>query len=265
MLRANVNMSAYIKAKKDFDRIFFIYRLAFAMEIIVVMFLLLVIGGTGIAYFIGFISIPVVGYAIINLASSRCWHCCSNDINMLISKKIKVLTYGVAVLIFIITAIGAFISISCLFFCFYLISHLGDWKLLFHVIFFGVSVAVMPFVLYYLIQYFKYFRWTWEELQLPPKERKAQYKATKLAEKQKRKEEREAKRLAAANSRAAKAAERGKGRYNFNNVAGRSSVVAGMTQTDRRSELENLKKLYEDGLIDEEEYKKAREKALGIK
>ena len=123
----------------------------------------------------------------------------------------------------------------------------------------------MPFVLYYLIQYFKYFRWTLEELQLPPKERKAQYKATKLAEKQKRKEEREAKRLAAANSRAAKAAERGKGRYNFNNVAGRSSVVAGMTQTDRRSELENLKKLYEDGLIDEEEYKKAREKALGIK
>ena len=37
------------------------------------------------------------------------------------------------------------------------------------------------------------------------------------------------------------------------------------SQTDRRVELENLKRLYEDGLIDEEEYKKAREKALDIK
>lgn len=120
-------------------------------------------------------------------------------------------------------------------------------------------------MLHYLLQYFRWYRWTWEELQLSPKERKAQYKATKFAEKQKRKEEREAKRLAAANVRAAKAAESGKVRHNFNNAAGRSSAVAGMTQADRRSELENLKKLYEDGLIDEEEYKKAREKALGIK
>ena len=29
--------------------------------------------------------------------------------------------------------------------------------------------------------------------------------------------------------------------------------------------MENLKKLYEDGLIDEEDYKRAREKALNIK
>lgn len=36
------------------------------------------------------------------------------------------------------------------------------------------------------------------------------------------------------------------------------------SQTDRRAELENLKKLYDEGLIDEEEYKKAREKALDI-
>ena len=37
------------------------------------------------------------------------------------------------------------------------------------------------------------------------------------------------------------------------------------SQESRRAELENLKKLYEDGLIDEEDYKRAREKALNIK
>ena len=144
----------------------------------------------------------------------------------------------------------------------------GVWLYLVEAVINFLVAIIMCFMLHYLLQYFRWYRWTWEELQLSPKERKAQYKVTKFAEKQKRKEEREAKRLAAANARAAKAAKAagsGKVRQNFNNAAGRSSAVTGMTQADRRSELENLKKLYEDGLIDEEEYKKAREKALGIK
>ena len=120
-----------------------------------------------------------------------------------------------------------------------------------------LGAIIMCFVLHYLLQYFRWYRWTWEELQLPPKERKARYKAKKLAERQKKREAREAKRAAARDRR-----EAGGGVFFRSNERPAAKTVK--SQTDRRAELENLKKLYDEGLIDEEEYKKAREKTLGI-
>ena len=120
-----------------------------------------------------------------------------------------------------------------------------------------VTAVIMSFILYYIIQYFKYFRWTWEELQLPPEERKAHYKAKKSAERQKKREEREAKRESGQSSRTENC-----GFFAKRNEKPAAKIVK--SQADRRAELENLKKLYDEGLIDEEEYKKAREKALDI-
>mgnify|MGYP001622956783 FL=1 len=120
-----------------------------------------------------------------------------------------------------------------------------------------IGIIAYSGLLYYLRQYFRYYRWTWDELLLPPEERKAQYKAKKSAERQKKREEREAKRESGQSSRT----------ENSGILAKRNEKHAAKTvksQADRRAELENLKKLYDEGLIDEEEYKKAREKALDI-
>lgn len=124
---------------------------------------------------------------------------------------------------------------------------------------FGVNAVFMPLMLRYLRQYFRWYRWTWEELQLPLEERKAQYRAKKLEEKQKRRAEREAKREA---KKKESTASGGAGFFSKNSAQPAAKTVK--TQADRRAELENLKKLYDEGLIDEEEYKKARKKALGI-
>lgn len=125
----------------------------------------------------------------------------------------------------------------------------------------SVSAIIAYFgIVYYLIQYFRWYRWTWEELQLPPKERKAQIKAKELAERQKKREARVAKRSAARDGRAT-----GKGTGIFSKNSDNSAVKTIKSQADRRNELEDLKKLYEEGLIDEKEYKDAREKTLGIK
>ena len=97
-------------------------------------------------------------------------------------------------------------------------------------------------------------------MQLPPKERKAQIKAKELAERQKKREARVAKRSAARDGRAT-----GKGTGIFSKNSDNSAVKTIKSQADRRNELEDLKKLYEEGLIDEKEYKDAREKTLGIK
>lgn len=133
----------------------------------------------------------------------------------------------------------------------------GAWLYLAEAVINFLVAIIMCFVLHYLRQYFRWYRWTWEELQLSPKERKACYKAKKLAERQKKREAREAKRAAAHDRR-----EAGGGVFFRSNERPAAKTVK--SQTDRRAELENLKKLYDEGLIDEEEYKKAREKTLGI-
>lgn len=120
-----------------------------------------------------------------------------------------------------------------------------------------IGIIAYSGLLFYVWQYFRWYRWTWEELLLPPKERKARYKAKKLAERQKKREAREVKRAAARDRR-----EAGGGVFFRSNERPAAKTVK--SQTDRRAELENLKKLYDEGLIDEEEYKKAREKTLGI-
>lgn len=136
---------------------------------------------------------------------------------------------------------------------------LYEWGLLQVLTLVGSISGIITYfgVFYYLIQYFRWYRWTWEELQLPPKERKAHYKAKKLAERQKKREAREVKRAAARDRR-----EAGGGVFFRSNERPAAKTVK--SQTDRRAELESLKKLYDEGLIDEEEYKKAREKTLGI-
>lgn len=136
---------------------------------------------------------------------------------------------------------------------------LYEWGLLQVLSLVGSIFGIITYfgVLYYLIQYFRWYRWTWDELLLPPEERKAQYKAKKLAEKQKKRKEREANKKAAQSSRA------GTGGF-FAKNNDKSAAKTAKSQADRRAELENLKKLYYEGLIDEEEYKKAREKTLGI-
>ena len=108
-------------------------------------------------------------------------------------------------------------------------------------------------LLHYLIKYFRYYRWTWEELQLPPAERRAQYRAKRREERQKRRAALAAKWQAFRNAHPI-------GKSNSQKPAAKTV----RTQADRRAELENLKKLYEDGLIDEEEYRRARERALDI-
>ena len=133
----------------------------------------------------------------------------------------------------------------------------GVWLYLAEAVINFLVAIIMCFVLHYLRQYFRWYRWTWEELQLPPKERKARCKAKKLAERQKKREAREAKRAAAHDKR-----EAGSGVFFRGSEKPAAKTVK--SQADRRAELENLKKLYDEGLIDEEEYKKAREKTLGI-
>lgn len=120
-----------------------------------------------------------------------------------------------------------------------------------------IGIIAYSGLLYYLRQYFRYYRWTWDELLFPPEERKAHYKAKKSAERQKKREEREAKRESGQSSRTENS-----GFFAKRNEKPAAKIVK--SQADRRAELENLKKLYDEGLIDEEEYKKAREKALDI-
>lgn len=128
----------------------------------------------------------------------------------------------------------------------------GAWILLVYIAIASASFIFLPIVFYYFIQWLRIYRWTWDELQLPVQERKRIYR-------EKKRIRREEKRAARHNYVQEKMKTAKEIFHRSNNEKPIKS------QTDRRAELENLKKLYEDGLIDEEEYKKAREKALDIK
>lgn len=114
-----------------------------------------------------------------------------------------------------------------------------------------IMVTVIAYLFVYWRTWFIYFRWTWEELQIPVQERKRIYREKKCI---RREEKRKTQRKNIQEKTRLK-------KDIVHSVNGEKSLK---TQENRRSELENLKKLFEDGLIDEEEYKRAREKTLGI-
>lgn len=169
----------------------------------------------------------------------------------------KKLSYGFAVFLAICIGIGATGSILGFISVLLLLIFMGDWWLAISEVELAFNAVILSLLWFHLNKYFRWYRWTWEELQLSSKERKAQYKEKRLAEKQRMKEVREELRRKAQSSRA-----ESRGFFAKNNEKPAAKIVK--SQTDRRAELENLKKLYDEGLIDEEEYKKAREKALDI-
>ena len=208
----------------------------------------------------------IVGKAVqvilISLFLEPRWHLVvdHNNLNINPVKQIKILPYWAAVLGVVLIVISIIAGIGTFFTeVFYDYRDTGFLPYIVEGILNLLGAIVMCFVLYYLQQYFRWYRWTWEELQLPPKERKARYKAKRLAERQKKKEAREAKRAAVRDKH-----EMNVGGGIFSKNSDRPAAKTVKSQADRRAELENLKKLYDEGLIDEEEYKKAREKALGI-
>ena len=224
---------------------------------------ILIIAGIGLIAFDSLYGI-IVGKAVqvilISLFLEPRWHLVVDHNNRTINpvKQIKILPYWAAVLGVVLIVISIIAGIGTFFTeVFYDYRDTGFLPYIVEGILNLLGAIVMCFVLYYLQQYFRWYRWTWEELQLPPKERKARYKAKKLAERQKKREASEAKRTAAHARR-----EAGGGVFFGSNERPAAKTVK--SQTDRRAELENLKKLYDEGLIDEEEYKKAREKTLGI-
>lgn len=208
----------------------------------------------------GFIIARAVQSILISLFSELRWHLVTNHnyLKMNPVKQPKILPYWVAVLATVLTVISILANIGNFASeVFYDYEETSFWPYIVEGILNLLGAIIMCFVLHYLLQYFRWYRWTWEELQLSPQERKARYKAKKLAERQKKREAREAKRAAAHDRR-----EAGGGVFFRNSERPAAKTVK--SQTDRRAELENLKKLYDEGLIDEEEYKKAREKTLGI-
>ena len=206
----------------------------------------------------GFIIVNAVQVIIISLFSELRWHLVTdhNYLKMNPVKQPKILPYWVAVLATVLTVISILAGIGNFTSeVFYDYKETGFWPYIVEGILNLLGAIIMCFVLHYLRQYFRWYRWTWDELLLPPEERKAQYKAKKLAERQKKREEREARRKARQSSHTG-------GFFAKNNDKPAAKTVK--SQADRRAELENLKKLYDEGLIDEEEYKKAREKTLCI-
>lgn len=111
--------------------------------------------------------------------------------------------------------------------------------------------------IYYLAKWFKYFRWTWEELKLPVSERKKKYKEQRRLEVQKQKQARKNKWKKLKNNFFEKFKSEKAGKV----VNKHSKSVQ---YIDRKAELQNLYDLYKEGLIDEDEYKKAKEKILNI-
>ena len=110
-----------------------------------------------------------------------------------------------------------------------------------------------------LIKWFSYFRWSWEELQLTPAERKAKYSEERNAYKQVKNQKRQAS--------CKQISDRIKKKFSRTKMIQPkipTSKNMPVQYIDRRSELENLKSLYEEGLIDEEEYKKAKDKILNL-
>ena len=136
--------------------------------------------------------------------------------------------------------------------CLLLYIDTGIWLLMVYFDILMLMLAVIPFLLYYCAKWMHIYRWTWEELQLPVQERK---RICREKERICREEKREARRKSGQE----------KAKSVKEKVFRSKNEKPLKSQTDRRAELENLKRLYEDGLIDEEEYKKAREKALDIK
>lgn len=131
----------------------------------------------------------------------------------------------------------------------------GKWTLLIYSITCSLMLLILPFIFYYLVQWLRIFRWTWEELQLPVQRRKKLYKERKRLYKQQSKQK-AANDYNVVHKKAVK---------NVKSIKMQANKKPLKSQESRRAELENLKKLYEDGLIDEEDYKRAREKALNIK
>lgn len=249
----------YLGVESKFKWLLRVFSFFLAAHIIFLM-IIAIIGLISHDSLYGFIIGNSVQVIIISLFSELRWHLVTNHnyLNMNPVKQPKILPYWAAVLatvfivISILVGIGNFTSGV-----FYDYNETGFWPYIVEGVLNLFGAIIMCFVLHYLLQYFRWYRWTWEELLLPPKERKARYKAKKLAERQKKREAREAKRAAARNRR-----EAGGGVFFRSNERPAAKTVK--SQTDRRAELENLKKLYDEGLIDEEEYKKAREKTLGI-
>lgn len=224
---------------------------------------ILIIAGIGLIAFDSLYGI-IVGKAVqvilISLFLEPRWHLVvdHNYLNINPVKQIKILPYWAAVLGVVLIVISIIAGIGTFFTeVFYDYRDTGFLPYIVEGILNLLGAIVMCFVLYYLQQYFRWYRWTWDELLLPPEERKAQYRAKKSAERQKKREEREAKSESEQSSRI----ESG-GFFAKNND--RSAAKTVKSQADRRTELENLKKLYDEGLISEDEYKKAREKTLGI-
>lgn len=223
---------------------------------------MLIIAGIGLIAFdsLGYVIVTGVQSTLISLFSEPRWHLevDHNYLNINPVKQPTILPYWAAVLGTVLVVISIIVGIGTFFSeVFYDYRYTGFWPYIVEGILNLLCAIVMCFVLHYLQQYFRWYRWTWEELQLSLNERKAQYKEKRLAEKQRMKEVREELRRKAEVSRT----------ENSGFLAKRNEKHAAKTvksQADRRAELENLKKLYDEGLIDEEEYKKAREKALDI-
>ena len=190
---------------------------------------------------------------------NRQWHYVTDRNLSNIKKEPKLLSYWLAMLCATLALFYIIGGITCFLLGISYYRNTGVWLYLAEAIINFLVATIMCFVLHYLRQYFRWYRWTWDELQLPPQERKARYKAKRLAERQKKREAREAKRAAARDK-----CETNGGVGFFSKNSDKPAAKTVKSQADRRVELENLKKLYDEGLIDEEEYKKAREKALGI-
>ncbi len=214
--------------------------------------LILIIGIAEIVYYEGLYSIAF-GYFVVMLRTFfitnffiKSWH---DNLREGTKKKIP---FWWGILTVILLSFDLLASLLLIIPCLFLYLSSGISLLIAYFDFCMLMLAVVPFLLYYWIMWLRIYRWTWDELQLPVQERKRIYR-------EKKRIRREEKRAARHNYVQEKMKTAKEIFHRSNNGKPIKS------QTDRRAELENLKKLYEDGLIDEEEYKKAREKALDIK
>lgn len=163
----------------------------------------------------------------------------------------KKLPFWWGILTIILLSFDLLASLLLIIPCLLLYFDTGIWLLMAYFDIVMLMLAVVPFLLYYCSNWLRIYRWTWEELQLSKQERKRICREKKLICREEKRE-----------SRRKNIQEKAKA---IKEIVPRSKNEKPLkSQESRRAELENLKKLYEDGLIDEEDYKRAREKTLGI-
>ena len=235
----------YLSLKKRAYRAVVIYSLIYFFMIIFSYFVDIIYSGN--SWLIAFENIVfMLRVAFIKTFFYRSWH------NNLREEDRKNAPFWWGIIVIIMLSFDLFYSIMLIVPCFILYFGMGTWLWLVYADILMLMLAVVPFLLYYWSKWLHIYRWTWAELQIPVQERKRIYRETKRIRKQEKRERRQ---------------------KNIKNRIGKIKEAVNIShedklpkyQADQRTELENLKKLYEDGLIDEEDYKNAKEKTLNLK